>query len=169
MRIITTAILGSGMVLLAACSSEKSGTITTEDGTAEYRVDQSTGETSMTITTDDGKATMRSGSDIPVSLPKGFSLFPGTKVLSNTVVNQPGGSGSMVMFETDASAQQVMAHYKQQAEKAGFKIELEANMGGTVMIAGKREADGGSFSVNASPDDEGKTTGQLIVGSEQAR
>jgi hypothetical protein len=167
MRIITTAILGGSMMLLAACSSEKSGTINTDDGTAEYRVDQSTGETSMTITTDDGKATMRSGTDIPISLPKGFSLYPGTKVLSNTVVNQPGGSGSMVLFESEARAEQVLAYYKQQAEKAGFKIELEANMGGTVMIAGKREADGGTFSVNASPDDEGKTTGQLIVGSEK--
>ena len=82
-----TAALG-----LAACGSETSGEFTTEDGKdGEYTIDKETGETSMTITDEDGEASLRAGSNVPVNLPDGFTLFPGSKVVNNAVVNQPDG------------------------------------------------------------------------------
>lgn len=165
MRNLTRSIVIAVMGMLAACGSEKSGTITTSDGeTAEYRIDEASGETSMTITTPEGKAVMRSGQGVPVDLPKGFSLYPGTQVISSTIVNQPDGIGTMVMFEAAAKGADIMAHFKRQAEAAGFEIELEATMNETVMLSGKRAGDGSSFMVNANPGEDGKTAGQLVIG-----
>jgi hypothetical protein len=80
------------------------------------------------------------------------------------VVNQPDGQGTMVMFETDAKPDAIIAHYREQAKSAGFDIELEMNTNGTTMIAGKRESDGSSLSVTATSGDT--TTGQIIIGSQ---
>jgi hypothetical protein len=152
---------------LAACGSETSGEFTTDDGeNAEYTIDKDTGETSMTIKGEDGEATLRSGADVPVSLPEGFSLFPGSKVVSNTVVNQPDGQGTMVTFEAAAAADKVVAHYRDQAEVAGFEIQLEMTTNGTTMIAGERKADGSSLSVTAT-DGDAATTGQIILGTKK--
>lgn len=167
MRIFKLAIVIVSTALLGACGSEKSGSITGPDGeTAEYRIDQTSGETSMTITTDEGETTMRSGQGVPVELPDGFSLYPGSAVVSSTVVNQPDGLATMVMFEAPAKGAEIIAHFKRQAEKGGFAIELEATMNETVMLSGKRAGDGTSFMVNTSAAEDGKTGGQLVVGKE---
>jgi hypothetical protein len=152
--------------MLAACGSETSGEFTTEDGkNAEYTIDKDSGETTMTITGEDGDATLRAGANVPVTLPDGFSLFPGTKVISNAVVSQPDGQGTMIQFEADAPADKVIAHYREQAKAAGFAIELEMNTNGTQMIAGQRKDDSASLSVTATSGD--MTTGQIIIGSKQ--
>ncbi len=168
MRKSGLALASVGALALAACGSETSGEFTTEDGrNAEYTIDKDTGETSMTIKGEDGTATLRSGSDVPVNLPGGFSLLAGTKVITSTVVNQPDGQGTMVMFETDAKPDAVIAHYREQAKSAGFDIELEMNTNGTTMIAGKRESDGSSLSVTATGGEP--TSGQIIIGSQTKR
>jgi hypothetical protein len=160
-------VLASGAALtLGACGSETSGEFTTEDGeNAEYTIDKDSGETSMTIKGEDGTATLRSGAEVPVSLPDGFSLYPGAKVITNTVVNQPDGQGTMVMFETGDAADKVIAHFRKQAEEAGFDIQIDANMNGSLMIGGERKSDGSTLSVTANAHEGDATTGQLIIGS----
>jgi hypothetical protein len=171
---ITTAILAStgAALLLSACGSETSGEIETADGkNAEYTIDKDTGETSMTIEGEDGEATLRAGANVPVSLPDGFTLFPGSKVVNNTVVNQPEGQGTMITFESAAPADKVVAHYRDAAKAAGFDIQLEMNTNGTQMVAGERKADKATVSVTASPGEgEGGgavTTGQLIIATKK--
>ncbi|MDC8754541.1 hypothetical protein OIK40_07805 [Erythrobacter sp. sf7] len=165
----TALIIASGVALaLAACGSETSGEFTTEDGeTAEYTIDKNTGETSMTLEGEDGTATLRSGADVPVDLPDGFSLYPGAKVITNTVVNQPDGTGTMVMFETGDAADKVIAHFRKEAEEAGFAIQIDANMNGSLMIGGERKKDGSTLSVTANTHQGDATTGQLIIGSKK--
>jgi hypothetical protein len=160
-------LMASGAALmLAACGSETSGEFETEDGkNAEYTIDKESGETSMTIKGEDGEATLRSGANVPVSLPAGFSLFPGSNVVSNTVVNQPDGQGTMIAFEADAPAGKVLSHYRDAAKAAGFDIQIEMNTNGTLMVGGERKDDGSSFSVTAT--DGSPTTGQLIIGSKK--
>lgn len=166
MRALALVFAGTAALALVACGSETSGEFTTADGeNAEYTIDEDSGETSMTITGKDGDATLRAGANVPVSLPDGFSLFPGTKVISNAVVSQPDGQGAMVQFEAAAPADKVVAHYKEQAKAAGFAIELEMNTNGTMMIAGQRKSDGSSLSVTATPGD--MTSGQIIIGSKK--
>jgi hypothetical protein len=157
---------GGTALMLTACGSETSGEFTTDDGeTAEYSIDKDSGETSMTVKSADGTATLRSGTDVPIDLPDGFSLYPGAKVLTNTVVNQPDGKGTMVMFETSDAADKVIAHFRKQAEQAGFDIQIDANMNGSLMIGGERKRDGSTLSVTANPIEGDATTGQLIIGS----
>lgn len=152
--------------LLTACGSEQSGTITTPEGeAADYRIDETSGETTMTIKTPDGNATLRSGQGVPIRLPEGFSLYPGSTVVSNTVVNQPDGAATMVVFEAEAKAPEIIAHFKGLAEKAGYSIELEANMNETMMISGKRAGDNTSFMVSTGAYVDGKTSGQLVIGN----
>jgi hypothetical protein len=167
MRITAFCLAGTAAVLLAACGgSETSGEFTTDDGkNAEYTIDKESGETSMTIKGEDGEATMRSGANVPVSLPDGFTLFPGSKVVTNTVVDQPDGKGTLVTFEADAPADKVVAHYRDAAKAAGFDIEIEMNTNGTMMIGGGRKADDASISVTATTGEP--TTGQIIIGSKK--
>ena len=153
-----------GALALVACGSETSGEFTTADGeNAEYTIDKETGETSMTIEGEDGEASLRSGANVPVTLPDGFTLFPGSKVVTNTLVNQPDGQGTMITFEAEAPAEKVVAHYRDAAKAAGFDIQLEMNTNGTRVIGGERKADGSSLSVTAT--DGEPTTGQIIIGS----
>lgn len=164
MRKSAWVLAGMAATTLAACGSESSGEFTTKDAeTAEYTIDKETGETSMMVNRPDGTATLRSGTDVPVSLPDGFSLFPGTKVVTNTLVNQPDGQMTMVSFESDAPADAVVAHYRDQAKAAGFDIQLEMNTNGTMMIGGQRKGDGSSLSVTATGGTP--TSGQIIIGS----
>ncbi len=164
-RTALVVVCGTALAM-AACGSETSGEFTTEDGkNAEYTIDKDSGETSMTIKGEDGDATLRSGASVPVSLPDGFTLFPGSKVITNTVVNQPDGQGTMVAFEADAPADKVVAHYRDAAKAAGFDIQLEMTTNGTVMIGGERKADEMSLSVTATTGADSKTTGQIIIGT----
>jgi len=170
MRIVTAMLAGGGAVLLlSGCGSQSSGDVTTADGKdAHYTIDKATGETSMTIKGDDGDATMRSGPAVPVDLPKGFSLFPGSKVITNTLVNQPDGEATMLTFEAGAPADKVVAHYKGEAKAAGFDIQIEMDTNGTRMIGGERKGDGATLSVTASAGEGGAvTTGQIIIATKK--
>jgi len=169
MRITARVLAATAALALTACGSETSGEFTTESGEAgEYTIDKDSGETSMTIKGEDGEATLRSGASVPVTLPDGFTLFPGSKVVTNTVVDQPDGKGTMVTFEADAPADKVVAHYREAAKAAGFDIQLEMTTNGTVMVGGERKADGSSMSVTATTGDDSKTTGQIIIGTKKA-
>ncbi|QIQ85588.1 hypothetical protein [Erythrobacter sp.] len=160
---IATAL--GGALLLAACGGqEESGEFTTEDGeTGEYTIDRDTGEARMSVETEEGTATLRSGKDVPVELPDGFSLFPGSRVTSNSVINQGERTGSMVIFEADAAPEDVIAHFREQAEAAGVEIQMDAKMGESLMVAGENEAEGLAFQASVTGD-EGTTTGQLFIG-----
>lgn len=166
MQHTTKATLASALaLLLSACNSEQSGTITTPEGeTADYTIDETSGETTMRIKTPEGDATMRSGARVPITLPDGFTLYPGSNVVTNTVVNQPKGTGTMVVFEAPVDASAIIAHFKQAAIKAGYAIEVEATMNETVMISGKRASDEASFVVSTGAKVDGKTSGQLVIG-----
>lgn len=167
MRTPARLLAGTAALMLAACgSSETSGEFTTEDGkNAEYTIDKDSGETSMTIKGEDGDATLRAGANVPVSLPDGFTLFPGSRVVSNAVVSQPDGAGTMITFEADVPAETVLSHYRDAAKAAGFDIQLELNTNGTLMVGGERKSDASSFSVTAT--DGTPTTGQIIIGTKK--
>ncbi|GAA4041945.1 hypothetical protein [Parerythrobacter jejuensis] len=156
-------ILASTMALaLAACGSEKSGTIETEDGeTAEYTIDDSSGGVTASIETEDGTATMQTGENVKADLPNGFSVYPGATIQSVTNVAQDGDKGSLVMLESTDSPQKIADHYRKEAEAAGISIEMDLTVNDGKMIGGTGE-NGMSFSLNATPS-EGTTQAQLMV------
>ena len=154
----------ASVLTLTACGSETAGEFTTEDGeTAEYTIDSDTGETSMTVDTEQGAVSMRSGADVPIDLPAGFSMIDGAQVSTNTVIDQAGSRGALVNFTTSKTPDEVFAFYREQADAAGIDIQIETKMNGGGMIGGENAATGLIFSVTAYPGDGG-TTGQLTIG-----
>ena len=148
---------------LAACSPDASGTFDDgKGGEGNYTIDQSGGETTATVTTRDGTATMKSGKDLKITLPEGFSVFPGAEVENNTSFSSPDGTGALVNMTSDASPQEMVDFYRKQAKAAGAEITLDVTKGKQMMLVGKGKDDLG-FTFNAGPGD-GKTTAQLMIG-----
>lgn len=168
MRVSILAGVSAFALTLTACGSETSGEYTTEDGeNVEYSVDRDSGETNLTVETADGEVSMRSGSDVPVDLPAGFSLIGGATVISNTVFSQAGGKGALVTFTTEKSPQEIADFYRAEAEAAGIEVQIETSVNGGKMLGGENEADGTTFSITAYPSNEdGVTTGQLTIGND---
>ncbi len=163
-RITLTAVFLS----LAACGSETSGTFETEDGeSGEYSIDNSTGETVVSVETDEGQATLRSGADVEVDLPGGFTIIDGAEVVNNMVFDNAGDKGALISFISDKSPEEIAEFYRAQAEAAGVEIQIETSINGGKMLGGE-SADGTTFSVTAYPQGEGderQITGQLTISS----
>ncbi|MEP0391499.1 MAG: hypothetical protein ABJ205_12840 [Erythrobacter sp.] len=167
MRISLIACAAAGALVLTACGSETSGEFTTEEGeTGEYIIDQDSGSSTMTVETPDGTVSMRSGADVTEELPAGFTMVSGANVLSNTIVDQGESKGSLTTFQSDKSPDEIVAHFRAEAENAGISIQIETLINGGKMIGGENEDNGTTFSVSAFPGDDGVVTGQLTI-SEQ--
>lgn len=153
----------AGAALLAACSSEDTATVTTEEGEAEYTVDRESGETNIEFRGNDGETvSIRSGVDLAADLPRGFSVYRGAEVVSGSQVNHNDGSGTSVTMKSSASPDEMVEFYRNQAERAGFTIEMDMRTTNTHMISGKDDGEG-VFNFNASSSEDG-TTGHLMVG-----
>lgn len=150
---------------LAACGSSDSGKFETDDGeTGSYHIDRSGDEADIHIKTDEGELHIQSGTGAEADLPRGYSLYPGAKVLSSTRMDRGGGKqGVQVTMQSKASAADMTAFYRKQAEAAGIDIKLEMKTGQGTMISGQAE-NGDVFSFNANPGDDG-TVGSLTVAS----
>jgi hypothetical protein len=170
MRLAAGFLIIGAASALAACGSERSGTFTTKDGdSAEYTIDEKSGETRMTLDGPDGTATLRSGKTVPLSLPAGFSLYPGARVVTNTLVKRPDGEGVMVMFETPDTPQAVIAHYRREAEASGIALSVAMTTERSEMIGGEREDRSLTFSATANAQPDKPTAVQLIIGSGKPR
>ncbi len=165
MRIWMMAGLAAGTLTLFACSSEESGVVVDEDGNeVNYSIDKETGETAVTVETEQGTATMRSGDDVPVDLPGGFTVYPGAEVVSNTIVSHGDGEGAMIFMETDATPDDLAEFYRAQAKDAGIEIQMDMTAENTKMLAGETK-EGMVFSLNATREGD-KTTAQIMVGDQ---
>ncbi|KEO91965.1 hypothetical protein EH31_04640 [Erythrobacter longus] len=163
MRFFAMFVTVAAACSLAACGSEQSATISGEDGeNVEYTINDEDGETSMTVATPDGNVTMRTGANVPVDLPGGFSLIPDAEVISNTVIDQGDTKGALLTFRSDKTPDSITEFYRAEAQAGGFDIQIETSMTGSRMIGGESKAKGMTFSVTATSDGEG-TTGQLTI------
>jgi hypothetical protein len=164
---IAFACAAASALALTACGSETSGEFTTEDGeTGEYVIDNDGESASMTVETPDGTVRMRTGADTPTDLPAGFTLVSGANVLSNTIVDQGKTKGSLTNFQSDMAVDDILAHYRSEAENAGITIQIETNMNGVQLIGGENEQNGTTFSVSAFRNDEGASQVQLTISEE---
>ncbi|GMM92792.1 hypothetical protein [Qipengyuania sp. MTN3-11] len=154
---------------LAACSDEPDAESagveeSPQRDVGSYEVDAETGEINARIHQDDGTvATMRSGEEVPVDLPSGFTLYPDAEVLANTRVDHGGGRGVLLTMRSGDEPGELAAFYRRQADAAGVAIEVEMAAGGTAMFAGK-SPDDLTVSFNVSKE-SGATMAQLMVGT----
>ncbi len=150
---------------LAACGGSDTTTIESEDGTAEYSVGDNDGDAEIRFTDKEGNETVvATGSNVDAELPNGFSIYPGATIASNTVMSGGQGEGTMIGLKSTASPDELAAHYRGEAEAAGFEIQMEMKSGDTVMIGGEGP-DNGFFSFNASPEGDGASA-MLIIGKQ---
>jgi hypothetical protein len=157
-------IMGAAAALLAGCGSEQSGTNGDDGGEISVAHDDGEGSATAIAGRSDGNVRVESGSDVPIDLPDGFSIYPGAEVVTNTVFDEGDSKGALVTMESDASAEAMVEHYRRQAEGAGVEIELNLTTDTMAMIGGK-SADGSPFSFTATREGgAAKTTGQLMVG-----
>lgn len=86
---------------------------------------------------------MRSGPQVPIDLPPGFTLYPGAQVISNTVVERAGARRVLLVFETPDALAEVMLFYRAQARGAGVALSLDlggeerASIGGPLVGGGE--------------------------------
>lgn len=151
----------SGVLALAACGSDSSGSFETEDGTeGSYSIDHDGGDSTVHVKTEDGEFNVTSGANAEVDLPDGFDLMPGATVITSTNVNHAEGTARSVLMSVPAGTDKVLAYYRPKAEAAGIKIRTEFKTEGSALIAGEA-ADGKTFSLNASANEDGGSTVQL--------
>lgn len=117
--------------------------------------DPETGARRTVIYRDNGPVTLVSGTQVPVTLPPGFTLPEGARVTGNTIASRPGGQGVLLSFETHADSVAVMQHYRAEAEADGFVViaVLDTKAGQT--LAAARADDGAILSLDIG---EGKPT-----------
>ncbi len=158
-RSVGTAACGCAALLaLSACGTEAAQE-------SSYTIDSETGEISASASTADGATTVRSGAQVPLDLPAGFTLYPGAKVIGNTVFDQGDGRGAFVTMESADTPEQIAAFYIGQARAAGVNIEMQMPINEGRM-AGGESPDGLTFSLMAVPI-AGGTQAQLSVGMMQ--
>jgi len=164
MRIATAAIAAS--LVLAGCGSKSdtelaSGTITDPDTgeTTDYSVTTDGDEGNLSIKTEDGEMQFGSGA-ANAKLPAGFAPYPGSKMTGGFTATGKDGQGGMASFEAPGKAEDVIAHFRRQAEAAGLKVNAEVKSGDTLMLGAEKPDDSKSgVQITATQD------GDMVKGS----
>ena len=166
----TLIVVAVPLLSLAACGPDVEEN---EDGTTiagddyELTFDDVEGETSMVITGPDGEATFETGSGVDPNLPDGWSVYPGADIQTAINIDGAGSSGeagTMVVMQVDADIDDVIEHYRSEAESSGHEIKMELTTGEAKIIGGEGP-DNSNFSVSVVPGEEGSpVTVQLTVG-----
>ena len=156
--------IGGLALALAACGSGSEGTIEGEGGDLTYSIDNDGDAVTADFTGPDGETmAMRSGDEAADDLPAGFTAYPGSQIVTSTKIDTPDGGGVILVMNTQATPDEVVAFYRQQIEAAEGEIRGETKQGGMIFLNGSGP-DGLEFGVGASPGPDGQTTIQLTVG-----
>lgn len=149
-------MLAAATLALAACGGEKTVYSDAEGNEVNVTREGDGDASEIKITSADGSATVNIDSGATdAKLPLGLSVYPGAKVVSTMTTNADGKSGGMVVMETGADRDTVVAWYRKAVEAKGFKIESEITTQDLRSIAGTK--DGGSFSLQVTPNDSGSS------------
>ncbi len=152
---VGTAIIAG--LALTACSNERSGTFTDDEGNVtEYSVDGDGENSTVEITTSDGNVTVNAGKDVSANLPDGITTYPGAKILSsaNMSASEDLEGAAMVQMETSADKDAVMKYYRDAFSSNAIKVETEVTADKMSMMTGTAQ-DGTTVSimVNEAGDD----------------
>jgi hypothetical protein len=98
-------------------------------------------ESGVTVTGKDGQAVVRVGDAATrTDMPDFAPLYPGAKVESSVAdMHQGDADGGMIVFTVPGKADEVLAFYKARAAAAGFKTQLDGDMGQARMFAASNE------------------------------
>ena len=128
-----------------------------------WETDPATGETRARINTEDGTTTLVAGSQVVAQLPRGFTLYPGARILNTINIGREEGRGVLLSMESDDPPASLVDYYRREAQAAGVEVDLDLTTGAMRMIGGQGGTIG-NFAFQASREG-GRTTGQLTVES----
>ncbi len=95
-------------------------------------------------------------------MPDFAPLYPDAKIETDVAeVGNDKADGGTLVYEVEASPAEVVAFYKEKSAAAGFKTEMDANMGPAHMFAASDKASGKALQVIASDAGAGASV-QLI-------
>ena len=159
------------MAAAAACTydpPEEQGAVQDEASRADrpagsWETDPETGETRARINTEDGTTTLVAGSQVVARMPRGFTLYPGARILNTINIGRDEGRGVLLSMESDDPPATLVDYYRREALAAGVEVDLDLTTGAMRMIGGQGGAIG-NFAFQASREG-GRTTGQLTVES----
>ena len=153
----------AAVVLLAGCGGEKTVYSDAEGNEVKVTREGDGDASEVKITSADGSATVNiNAGATDAKLPFGLEVYPGAKVVSTMNSNSDGNKGAMVVMESSAKPDAVIAWYRKSDEGKGFKVETEITTGDMRAIAGAK--DGGSFTLQVAPADAGSSI-TLIAGA----
>jgi len=153
----------AAVVLLAGCGGEKTVYSDAEGNEVKVTREGDGDASEVKITSADGSATVNiNAGATDAKLPFGLEVYPGAKVVSTMNSNSDGNTGAMVVMESSAKPDAVIAWYRKSVEGKGFKVETEITTGDMRAIAGTK--DGGSFTLQVAPADAGSSI-TLIAGA----
>lgn len=153
----------AAVVLLAGCGGEKTVYSDAEGNEVKVTREGDGDASEVKITSADGSATVNiNAGATDAKLPFGLEVYPGAKVVSTMNSNSDGNKGAMVVMESSAKPDAVIAWYRKSVEGKGFKVETEITTGDMRAIAGTK--DGGSFTLQVAPADAGSSI-TLIAGA----
>ncbi len=152
MRRLSLFIIASASLALSACDADGTRAESGEEGAVgEYTIDRESGTARMVIETPNGDVSMRSGTDLEITLPDGFTIMEGANILEATIIDQPSATGALVRFESDKSPAEIAQYYRAEAEAAGIDIQFQSAINGAALFGGQSPA-GTTFSMSASPN-----------------
>ena len=142
---------------LVACGPDREGTFDTADGgEGSYAIDEDGDTVTAEITGGDGEQmSLEIGGDLDAALPSGFTVYPGASVEQTASMGRGEESGSMVALESSASTAELIAHYRREAEAAGYEVEMEARSGDTQTFTATKDTD--TLMVQAFTEGSGST------------
>lgn len=164
MRAAIVVVSLSVCVIVAGCGKSSEHTYVSKDGSAT--VSSSGDATHMTVNSANGTATadFNANGGVHATMPGFAPLYPGAKVTSSVVANNPNGTkGAQVAFTVAAPPSDVIAFYKKSVDAAGLPQTMNMSQGDTMMLmAGK---DKKSVAVTVNKQDNGSQV-MVIWGSD---
>jgi hypothetical protein len=172
MRIIT---LLAATATLAACSNDKTTTVTGSDGEEiKITADGDNNSESGTITFEgkDGEGKITFGdAAAKQGLPLGLPVYPGGEVKGAFMgADGKDSMGGMATVMTSDATDKVIAFYKSAAEKQGFTVKSQSTSTSgnkTTANFAAEGAKGESLVVTATPGEEGKTAAVIMGGQKK--
>jgi uncharacterized protein (AIM24 family) len=97
--------------------------------------------------------------EVPEKIKKIAPIYKGAKVLQSMQLQE----GAQVILEVQASPKEVITFYKDTMQKKGWNVVMQMDMQNNSML--NLAKDNMNLLINASTDQEGKTTVQLLLQS----
>lgn len=165
----------TAIAALAACSNDKTTTVTTAEGKeVKITTDGSNTSDSGTITFEgqdgEGKGKITFGdAAAKAGLPLGLPVYPGGEVKGAFMGEGAAGAGmgGMATVLTSAEPAAVLAYYKAEATKRGYEIKSQSTNTtdkGTMASFTAKGKDDGSLIVTVTPESSGKSAVVIIGG-----